>query len=200
MLEYMIKDLIAVMRYFPYGLMSGIFAAVLLGAWNDSIKRHGKNVFSVPAKVCFIMYLAIILSITFLSRESGDGREADFRIFSTWGINARNNAYVVENILLFIPFGFICPWSFAKLRKPYTSAAAGFITSLLIETLQLVTDRGFFQIDDIITNTLGMFVGYILFASVNAAVLAVKNMRCRKAALFCAEVGAHGAQGIFFQS
>jgi glycopeptide antibiotics resistance protein len=200
MLGYMIKDLTAVLHYFPYGLMAGIFAAVLLGALNDSLKRHGKTGFCVPAGVCFITYFAIMLSITFLSRESGSGREPDFRLFSSIGINARNDAYAVENILLFIPFGFICPWSFVKLRKFYTCVAAGFLTSLTIETLQLVTGRGCFQSDDIMTNTLGMLAGYIVFAVLNACVRTVKSMQCRKAALLCAKVGTHGAQGVFFQS
>ena len=31
----------------------------------------------------------------------------DLELFSTWGINDRNNAFVVENVLLFIPYGFV---------------------------------------------------------------------------------------------
>jgi glycopeptide antibiotics resistance protein len=199
MLEYIIKDLITVLRYFPYGLVVGIFAAVMLGTWNDRIKRHGKRGFCLASRVCFFMYLAIILCITFLSRESGYGREPDFRLFSTLGINARNNAYVVENILLFIPYGFIFPWSFEKMRKPHISVAAGFITSFLIEALQLITGRGFFQIDDIITNTIGMLGGYIMFAVFRACAGFVKSRQCRKTALLCTEVGTHGSQGVFFQ-
>jgi glycopeptide antibiotics resistance protein len=39
----------------------------------------------------------------------------------------------------------------------------GFLTSLFIEILQLVSARGIFQADDIITNTIGSLVGYLLY-------------------------------------
>ena len=45
----------------------------------------------------------------------------------------------------------------------FCSAFLGTVTSLLIETLQLVTGRGFFQIDDILTNALGTVIGYLVF-------------------------------------
>ena len=38
----------------------------------------------------------------------------------------------------------------------------GFCSSLLIEATQYVTRRGYFQIDDIFNNVLGMIVGYSL--------------------------------------
>lgn len=163
MFTYIVRDLLAVFRYLPYGLIVGIFAALLLGTWNDRKRRKGKRTFSVAAVTCFLMYAAIILCITFLSRESGSGQKVDLQLFSTWGINDRNNAYVIENILLFIPFGFISPCAFKVFRKPHFCLFAGFFSSLSIELLQLLTRRGFFQIDDIITNTLGMMIGYILF-------------------------------------
>ena len=43
----------------------------------------------------------------------------------------------------------------------------GFFTSLGIELLQLATQRGFFQIDDILTNTLGAVVGYLFFGVIS---------------------------------
>lgn len=177
---YIVRDLLAVFRYLPYGLIVGIFAELFLGAWNDRKKKKGKRSFSVAAVTCFLMYAAIILCITFLSRESGSGQKIDLQLFSTWGINDRNNAYVVENILLFIPFGFISPCAFRAFRKPHICIFAGFFSSLTIEVLQLLTHRGFFQIDDIITNTIGMLIGYILFALPYFCLCIAKRRRTRK--------------------
>ena len=84
-------------------------------------------------------------------------------IFSTWGINARNNALVVENILLFIPYGILVPWAFERCRKLFSGVLLGIITSLFIECLQLITSRGYFQIDDILTNVAGTILGYLMF-------------------------------------
>lgn len=49
------------------------------------------------------------------------------------------------------------------MRRMGYCVATGAFTSICIESLQLVTGRGYFQIDDILTNTLGMFLGYLVF-------------------------------------
>jgi glycopeptide antibiotics resistance protein len=38
---------------------------------------------------------------------------------------------------------------------------AGFLFSMAIEVSQLLTKRGYFQTDDILTNVLGSIIGYI---------------------------------------
>ena len=61
--------------------------------------------------------VAILLVITYFSRESGSRTGMmDLELFSTWGINDRNNAFVVENVLLFIPYGFVLPWADVRQR------------------------------------------------------------------------------------
>lgn len=40
----------------------------------------------------------------------------------------------------------------------------GFLASLLTETVQLVFHLGWFDVDDLINNTLGTLMGFILFA------------------------------------
>lgn len=166
MVEYIIKDLSAVLRYLPYGLIVGVLMAVVLSVVNDRRVRKGRAPFSVAALTLFFTYMSIMLCITFLSRESGSRKGIDLELFSTWGINERNNAYVIENVLLFIPFGFVCAWAFRSARRLLASTALGLLTSLGIECMQLITQRGFFQIDDIITNTLGMTIGCFLFRGI----------------------------------
>ena len=163
MIKYILTDVAAVLRYLPYGLVAGIIVAIILSAINDRRVRRNKAPFLVWAITAFIMYFVIMLFITFLSRESGSRIGVDLELFSTWGINTRNNAYVIENILLFIPYGFLCAWVFKAARKFLPCTLIGMVTSLGVECLQLVTERGYFQIDDIITNTLGTVVGYIIF-------------------------------------
>lgn len=166
MLKYIIRDVSAVFRFLPYGIVVGIIVAILLSAVNDRRVRRGIKVVPAASHTCFYMYVVIVLFITFLSRESGSGKGIDLQLFSTFGINERNNAYVAENVLLFVPFGFTCAWAFPGLRKFFRCSLAGFLSSLGIECLQLVTQRGFFQLDDILTNVIGTMVGYILFRCV----------------------------------
>lgn len=117
----------------------------------------------VVSRTLFYTYLAVIMVITLFSRESGKSRGLDLELFSTWGINDRNNAYVIENVLLFVPYGIFYPLAHLYARKCWFCLMMGAMTSLFVELLQLFTGRGFFQIDDILTNILGTVAGYLLY-------------------------------------
>lgn len=65
------------------------------------------------------------------------------------------------NILLFVPLGMILPLVWEKHRNKKRTLLFGFGTSLFIELLQIFTFRAT-DINDLITNTLGTFVGFIL--------------------------------------
>ncbi len=150
-------------RYLPYGLAAGVLAVLILDAVNRARIRKGKESFSIVPGSILCVYLVIMLFITFLSRENGSRNGIDLELFSTWGINKRNNAFVIENILLFVPYGFICAWVLQGAKRLIPNAMLGLATSLGIETMQLVTRRGYFQIDDVLTNTMGMVIGYLIF-------------------------------------
>ena len=161
MLKYIISDMLAMLRYLPYGIIAGLFAVLILCAINRGRKKRGVAAVSLPAVSCLVMYVAIMLVITYFSRESGSRSGLDLELFSTWGINNRNNAYVVENVLLFIPYGFVLAWADTRQRSFFRNLLTGALTSLAIECMQLVTGRGFFQIDDILTNILGTILGFL---------------------------------------
>ena len=163
MVNYIIKDVTAVSRYLPHGIVAGVVIVLLLSAINGRRLRQQKEPFSVVSMTALFMYLFIILCITFLSREVGSRNGIDMEFFSTWGINTRNNALVVENVLLFVPYGILFPWAFRRYRSLFSSLLLGIVTSLFIECLQLITARGYFQVDDILTNALGAVLGYFIF-------------------------------------
>lgn len=69
---------------------------------------------------------------------------------------------VVGNIILFIPLGFLIPLLFKKKNRFLNIVAYGFITSFAIELIQLLTSSNITDIDDIIFNTLGAVLGFII--------------------------------------
>ena len=161
MLKYLWKDLMDALKYLPFGLLAGVvFVFLLMAAYALTGKKRPAGMW---AHAAFIMYVVILLCITFFSRESGSRSGVDLKLFSTWGINARNNAFVIENIILFIPYGLVCAWAFPVLRSLIPCAMTGLVTSLLIESMQLYTHRGYYQVDDILTNLLGSIIGYLIF-------------------------------------
>lgn len=163
MWKYILKDMGETMRYLPYGLVAGVFFLLIFGAVNRWRTKRNKPPVAVLAMSAFMTYVVIILCITFLSRENGTRIGIDLDLFSTWGINERNNAFVIENVLLFIPYGIVCAWAFKALRRFFPCAMIGLATSIAVECMQLYTGRGYFQVDDILTNLLGSIVGYVVF-------------------------------------
>ena len=75
---------------------------------------------------------------------------------------------VYMNLMLFVPMGYLLPYLFAWFRARVTirPAAACFLISFLIENLQLIFRRGFYDMDDLASNTLGGILGQFLFISV----------------------------------
>ncbi|MDK2951886.1 MAG: hypothetical protein PWQ77_1551 [Kosmotogales bacterium] len=66
------------------------------------------------------------------------------------------------NILLFVPFGFFLKFIWPDINKLKYIVLSGFSFSLLIEISQLFNHRQT-DIDDLILNTLGTLLGYLLF-------------------------------------
>lgn len=70
---------------------------------------------------------------------------------------------VIGNVLLFVPLGFGIPLFFKNHNKLSKVMFYGFLASLSIEILQYLTCTNFTDIDDIIFNTLGAVLGFIIF-------------------------------------
>lgn len=66
------------------------------------------------------------------------------------------------NIIMFTPLGFLLPLVWKQCRKPVVSVLLGFQFSLMIELLQLFNHRAT-DIDDLLMNTLGAFVGFLIW-------------------------------------
>lgn len=72
---------------------------------------------------------------------------------------------LLGNVLLFVPFGFLLPGSFRRFQRIMLTIGAAAVLSLFYEVIQLLFDFGSFDVDDLLLNTLGGFIGYMLFAA-----------------------------------
>ena len=75
--------------------------------------------------------------------------------------SARNMEGMVLNAIMFAPLGFLLPAYFERYRHWGRTLAAGFLTSVAVELIQLFTFRAT-DVDDLIMNTLGTLVGFLL--------------------------------------
>lgn len=67
------------------------------------------------------------------------------------------------NIAAFIPFGIFLPMLRRKKTYFINTIIMSFLFSACIETIQLCFKLGVFDIDDMILNTLGGFIGYLIY-------------------------------------
>lgn len=73
---------------------------------------------------------------------------------------------VVGNVVMFVPFGFL-GWLFPKLRNLRSLLYAFVAAITIVEGLQYFTRLGIFEIDDILLNTFGVFLGWKIWRFLN---------------------------------
>ena len=82
---------------------------------------------------------------------------------------------VIGNTCMFIPTGIILPILYKRLDSFIKVVAAGAGISLCIELIQLLFYTRTSDVDDLILNTLGVIIGYGIYALVRAIVKAIKK-------------------------
>ena len=70
---------------------------------------------------------------------------------------------VIGNTTMFLPLGIVWPIVFKELNTPKKAIVAGIGVSLCIEILQLPFYDRVTDIDDLILNTVGFLIGYLIF-------------------------------------
>ncbi len=131
-------------------------------------------------KVLFVLYIFFLVYFLFLAEWYGrTGTVEEYRYnlelfreirrFITYreqlGMFAVF-ANLLGNILIFVPYGFFISMA-AERRGFFKTLFFSFGLSLCVELVQLATRVGSFDVDDILLNTIGGILGYILFAICN---------------------------------
>lgn len=159
-LQNVIFDLWEVMRYLPGSILGGSFLFFVYG-WMQS-KRQTESKIGWKGRgvrLIFAVYLVQVAMITFFSREPGSRSGIDWRLFETWGGSPQSQAFVIENILLFLPLGGLLAVMGRAFRNMGVCILTGFLLSCGIELMQLVTGRGYCQLDDVVMNVIGTAIG-----------------------------------------
>lgn len=70
------------------------------------------------------------------------------------------------NILLFVPLGYLAPLISPFFRRGGRVLLLGFVCSLMIEIVQVMTHLGWFDASDLLHNMVGAWVGWIIYKNV----------------------------------
>ena len=160
-----------------------VFTVVLAVVWLILRKKHRPMPWKkIILSFILLVWFAVTVFATLLRGVPGF-RQWNFHFLMAWreawnqfSLQAWLN--VLLNIALFVPLGIVLPLLARVFRKWYLMLAAGFGMTLLIEIAQLVTARGIFDIDDLVTNTVGTMLGWSIIMIILSIVERKWEKRC----------------------
>lgn len=146
------------------------------------MKKETKRRIRRLGAVLLVIYVALLMYFLFFYESYGRVAPADgdyrynlipfveIRRFWTYRKQLGGFAFLTNifgNVIGFIPYGFILPIVSRRMRRARHIILSGLAISLTVETIQLVTRVGCFDVDDLILNTLGAALGYFGFWVLN---------------------------------
>ncbi len=164
-------------------IIGTLIAAVIVFGFPVYVK---KPVDKRIVRIIMIAYIAVVLILTLGIRSYDDVSTINLQFFhgferiwfqlsnsfrkyghkydlqQLWMMR-RGICNILLNIILFVPVGYLTPLTFRKVNKWWKLLAVGFGFTFCIETLQLLTHRGWFDVDDLVLNTLGTMLGWVLY-------------------------------------
>ncbi len=137
--------------------------------------KKGRGI-RILGKILFILYMAFIVYFLLFSDlygRTGPAGEYHYNLVlfqeikRFWTYRHQLGTYAVfsnlfGNVLIFMPFGFFLPMA-SRYRSFAAAVLNSFSLSLVVETFQLLTKVGSFDVDDLFLNTIGGAAGYIIF-------------------------------------
>ena len=99
----------------------------------------------------------MVFSTTVLNRVSQCTIKYDLRLFRDFSFTSDFKQQIISNILMFVPIGYFISREYAH------PVIISFLFSAVIELTQLIFRRGYFELNDILGNLTGAFIGSLLF-------------------------------------
>ena len=159
-INYFLKMLIPVIITIPFFLLIRVILYIIKKEKKLDIKRE-------ILILIFLLYTASLLSLVLKKGSSGGINLIPFKVFfETYTevfINNNLSYFLINflgNIIMFIPIGILISLLWKMNNKKII--LIGLIFFSLIEIIQLFLNRGT-DIDDILLNVLGIYLGYIFF-------------------------------------
>ena len=174
-----------------------VLTILLLFGWIVfvTIRRKQNNFLEVAVQASFFIYVFAVLQLTgyfilFKEISSHDWWDkmnhriirhdrVNLEPFKTIDIYQTFGKQVLGNFVMLLPLGIYLPLLYTRLRKAYSFFAVlliCFLVSVCIELLQLATSYRSTDIDDVILNTLGGGVGFIIYLLIKTMISPKKNV------------------------
>ena len=142
-------------------------------------KRRG---YRVLGKILFVLYIIFVFYFLLISEvygRVGEMQEYHYNLIlfkeikRFWNYREQLGIFatatnLLGNVLIFLPLGFFMPMG-SRERSFLNTTFYCLALSLVIEMSQLFMKVGCFDVDDLLLNTVGGMIGYIVFSVCNVA-------------------------------
>ena len=146
-------------------LTAGLAVYLLIYFWLTFLSRSAMNDYAV--------HVAPLEDLKNAFRTDHGFSDVFSRLF-TEGFSAFANVRLVRpedlaqfymNVMVFVPLGYLLPYTFRWFRERVWTRPVGvcFLLSFFTENMQLMSQRGLYDLDDMISNTLGGLTGQLLY-------------------------------------
>lgn len=151
--------------------------AASMAIWRNSVTKQGKRQVRTIGTLLFITYILSLSYFLFFSERFGRtdfGSEYRYNLIFFQEIKRyilHLHSFTPEqfilnilgNVFAFTPFGFCMPLIKPKYDRLIRIFICSMLFSLMIESIQLVFKVGSFDVDDILLNTSGALLGFLVF-------------------------------------
>ena len=162
--KYVLEYDAGIPKTFAFGLSVAICTLVLV---LSVVKADNPILVRRVSWSLLIVYVLLVLCFTVFFREGKDVAQISMK--PLWNYESLNYKLIAESILnvfLFMPLGFLASAA-VKNRRILNVLGIGLLISLSIETMQYAFRRGVCNVDDLVHNVLGCFIGYSFYALCN---------------------------------
>lgn len=145
------------------------------------LKKDYRKILRICSKAMFGVYIIFLIYFLFFAESTGrtfEGRSYHYNLdlfkeisrFIKYRHVLGARAVILNllgNVVAFFPFGFFLPILHPKCRSFLYTTFFSFEFSLMVETIQLVSKVGSFDVDDLLLNTIGGALGCLIFLYMN---------------------------------
>lgn len=152
--------LISLYQDIPQEVYEGILSIFSLGLVIFIVWKGFKTGLRYSAILLLVEYVFLLFCSTVIFRATDETRQYDFHPFWSY---SRPDLFVenIMNVVVFIPVGLLLGIAFKQVSW-WKALLIGCSISVTIESLQFWFMKGFSEVDDVMHNTFGCILGYIM--------------------------------------
>ncbi len=141
-----------------------------------SMAANKKRIQKTVYMILFIAYLILLFYLLLFSEEMGRTGAAEEYHYNLVPFREIKRFYsvidtqpklfwlnIAGNVLAFMPFGFLIPRLRERRTNMFLAGLFSLELSFSVELLQLIFKLGCFDVDDLLLNTIGGILGYLLY-------------------------------------